>query len=588
MNLNGIVTLGMLAFVLLLSACAESEENQTTDEKETAVDSGNHEHSYPENDVMDLYLYAEDTTLEHLYDRDPESDDRVNGYIKLDPDSDERLMLDGFRFRGNSARHLPKKSFNIRFDEEQAFLFDSNRMNLNGMYRDPSMMREKLSWAMFEELGLPAPRARYFNLYINDRFEGLYVHVERVDEDLLTHHSLNPDGTLVRDRMRHLFDDPEANYDNRSTFSEDVTEMSEPALELDRIFDSRNKPNFKALYDLLEGVQGAKAGPEFAQVFDEFFDAEQFIDWFAVHYLIGDIDAFGDDYWLYNDHESPDSKWLMIPWDKNLTFGSYTREQGGITNDYFHYEYENFELWENGLIIKFLNTSQLMDRFYDRVEELMTNTFPPQYFHNRVAEYRPVIEDHVRKEPSDNAFHFHTANHFGELSHYTDRLETVTEYIELRYEFIRAGLNREERDDQAAYEASANQFESGERTYFTDDRGFVMGYVIPENVTGDPAVQLTIEENDAVYGIDRDYRFDVDGGSIEGEWAFYYRNDIGWLSKGNWYLEDEPVGRQYDLQAVVLNSGPLESSVNPYVNRLITSMTLDRETVIQLTLDREE
>jgi hypothetical protein len=153
------------------------------------------------DDIQDLYLYADDEVIQELYERDPTIDDRVEGEIRLSPDG-EALPLDGFRFRGHSARHHPKKSFNIRFSEEQELFGNDDRLNLNASYTDPSMIREKLAWDMFHEIGHVAPRSTFFNLYINDHYEGLYRHVDRVDNVLLRRNGLNPDGTLVRE---HLF-----------------------------------------------------------------------------------------------------------------------------------------------------------------------------------------------------------------------------------------------------------------------------------------------------------------------------------------------------------------------------------------------
>lgn len=577
------VIAGILMLLLISGCSAETEEQATVSE-----DSGPSHAQYPEDGIMDLYLYAEETTLNHLYSRDPDSNDRVNGYVTLGPGSEERLELEGFRFRGNSARHLPKKSFNLEFEEELAFLFGSNRMNLNGMYRDPSMMREKLSWAMFEELGMPAPRAKYFNLYINDRFEGLYVHVERVDQNLLTYHDLNPEGTLVRDRMRQL--EAEGLYDVRSIFSQRVSGMSEPAEALSSIFDSRGNPNYRALYDMIDAVQTAEPGDEFLDVFETHFDEETFLDWLAVHYLIGDIDAFGDDYWMYLDHEDPDAKWLMIPWDKNLTFGSYTRSEGGVTNDYFHYEYDSFELWDNDLLRRFFETPELEGAFNDRVTTLREDVFPREFFESKIGEYLPLIEESVLVPPSDDSFHWNVANHFGELAHYHDRLDVLMTYIDLRYAFLDERsfrLAEEESDsgDEAPYTAVKSDFTEGEKTWFTSSDGFVLGYVIPEMIEGDPEVRLSVTENPDVYGIDRDYLMELSEGSIAGKWGLFYRNDIGWLSNGNWYVTHEAVGDQYNLNAVV-DERLLETETNPYVNRAVFDFHVEGDALIQLTLDR--
>ncbi|MDD4253570.1 MAG: CotH kinase family protein, partial [Methanoculleus horonobensis] len=139
--------------------------------------------SSPDSGVQDLYLFMGWKDLVELYTRGDASDERLDGYVRLSPDGED-IELEGVRFRGTSSRELPKKSFNIRFDESQEFIFGSTDMNLKATYTDPTMMRERLSMDLFHALGQPAPRTKYFDLYINGVYEGLYIHVERVDGDL--------------------------------------------------------------------------------------------------------------------------------------------------------------------------------------------------------------------------------------------------------------------------------------------------------------------------------------------------------------------------------------------------------------------
>ncbi len=70
--------------------------------------------------------------LFELYSRSIWSDDRLPGQVRF---NQEPVVHDltGLRFRGSSSRMLPKKSFNIRFEQSQPLLFGSDRMNLNAM-----------------------------------------------------------------------------------------------------------------------------------------------------------------------------------------------------------------------------------------------------------------------------------------------------------------------------------------------------------------------------------------------------------------------------------------------------------------------
>lgn len=55
------------------------------------------------------------------------------------------------------------------------------KLNLHTMNLDKSMMRDRLAYALFREMGIAAPRAMHARVNINGHFEGLFIAVEQVD-----------------------------------------------------------------------------------------------------------------------------------------------------------------------------------------------------------------------------------------------------------------------------------------------------------------------------------------------------------------------------------------------------------------------
>lgn len=321
----------------------------------------------PPEAVATVQLQMSPEDLDTLYHREVESDDRLPGEASID--SGPPQTLDGLRFRGNTSRHLPKKSFNVRFEDDQPLLFGSARMNANAMYTDPAMMRERLMWDMFARLDQPASRTRYIDLHLNDIYEGLYLHIERVDEGLLAHAGLNPEGTLVRDDFRDArFRNARIDRDSAFGFALSTVPAGEREDLLAASFRSRGTPDWSRLADLILWVEQSEPGPGFEQGFRARFDVDNIIDWLAVHYLAGDFDSFGDDYWLYLDHDDADARWKVIPWDHDLSFGSHWRPGFSIANDYFAYERPVQSEWQNGLIERILATPALAEALGCRLQ----------------------------------------------------------------------------------------------------------------------------------------------------------------------------------------------------------------------------
>jgi hypothetical protein len=76
-----------------------------------------------------------------------------------------------------------KCSVKLGFDhvDENARFFGLRKLNFHSMNGDPSMMRDRLGYSMFRDMGVAAPRAVHARLTFNGRLEGLFAVVEQVD-----------------------------------------------------------------------------------------------------------------------------------------------------------------------------------------------------------------------------------------------------------------------------------------------------------------------------------------------------------------------------------------------------------------------
>ena len=558
--------LGLLS--LLLAACGSGSDSDTDTDKPPPSSEPN---------LPGLHLFMDEVDLALLYARDPLSNDRLPAQARFEPDGSE-VTLRGLRFRGASSRLLPKKSFNIRFEEEQPLLFGSSRMNANAMYTDAAMMREHLAWSLFQQLGHPASRTRYFDLWINDIFEGLYLHIERVDGDLLANAGLNPDGTLVRDQFRR----EQGDRDSVFGFALSAIPEDERVAFIAGSFDSRGDPDWDRLVELVLWVEQAASGAAFAQGFEERFDVEVFIDWLAVHYLIGDIDSFGDDYWLYLDHDDDSARWIVIPWDKDLSFGSHDRLDYGTANDFFSYEYPLRGGWQNQLIDLFLDTPSLRQGLKERLVKLMDEVFDLSYFAALIEATSQQISPSVARQPGADAFALHPGNHHSVPGVAHLHNATLLDFIELRHAFVKRAINPV---GGQAYVARMDLTDAtvGDTLLFTDQQGWTIGKLrllsAPE-IAG--TVRIEVSEDPTMNGIDRVWRLNSSAAQFHADLSLYYRNDTAAdaFSTANWYSGGEAaVGNQWKLQMARkfgLDFEPLaDSRVNPFSNKVSAPVNID-------------
>jgi len=135
-------------------------------------------------------------------------------YVPADFWFDGELVPDvAIRPKGNSSLQQtyrlqsPRYSFKIDFN-----LFNRARnfrglkkVNLNNGWSDPTLIRERLGYELFAQMGVPAPRSSFVDLWVNDTHLGVYTMVEQVDSTFMSRHFSNADGNLYKPEMPAAF-----------------------------------------------------------------------------------------------------------------------------------------------------------------------------------------------------------------------------------------------------------------------------------------------------------------------------------------------------------------------------------------------
>jgi len=127
----------------------------------------------------------------------------------------DTLQNIGLRLRGNTSLGAQKKSFKVSFNEFQSGrkYQGVKKLNLRGSANDPTMVREKLFYEVWEKAGMPKRRAAFAKLYINGQYRGLYTNIEEIDKEWLEDAYGNNAGNLYKCTwpadLAYLGDDPQ-------------------------------------------------------------------------------------------------------------------------------------------------------------------------------------------------------------------------------------------------------------------------------------------------------------------------------------------------------------------------------------------
>lgn len=233
-----------------------------------------------------------------------------NGFI------DETLDSIGFRLRGNTSRVSKKKSFKISFNSfiKGREFYGVDKLNLNGEHNDPSIIRSKLCFDLYKDMGYNASRANHVRVYINDKYYGLYISVEHIDDEFLSKNFSDGTGNLWKclypADLKYLGADPNI-YKNLTNEGKPVYELTTNEeigdfSKLARFIDVLNNTPLNILKDSLQ----------------LYINITEVLKYLAFNVLSGGWDSYWslmNNYYLY--YHPAEERLRLIPYDYDNTMG---------------------------------------------------------------------------------------------------------------------------------------------------------------------------------------------------------------------------------------------------------------------------
>ena len=259
----------------------------------------------PRVDIM-----IDEDTLQWIYDNPESYKDWKAQFLFTAGGIVDEIQDVGFRIRGKTSRYAAKKCFKVSFN---AFtpggkLYGIEKMNLNGDHNDPSVVRSHLTWNLFEDMQVPAPRSNHVEVYINDRYYGLYINTEHIDEEFVESRYGNNLGNLYKclypADLTYLGSNPE-NYKNNGYTLKTNTEQD----------DYSDLINFIS-------VLNTTTSDQFPAVVEPIFNVNGYLRYLAVEIFTGHWDGYSynkNNYYLFNNLNT--GKFEFIPYDTDNTYG---------------------------------------------------------------------------------------------------------------------------------------------------------------------------------------------------------------------------------------------------------------------------
>ena len=343
-----------------------------------------------------------DATAGKHFHSDKSSRPGLAGYMGVDHQygmanvtiGDDTVTEVGLRFKGNGTflvgHETGKFSFKIDFNEyrdEQEYR-GLTKVNLNSCVTDPSMLREALSYELFREAGIPAPRIAWAKVYLTvagekDReYLGLYELVEQVDKRFLKNRYGSAQGLLVKPStfgtFRYLGEDWDKYKKGYYPKTKGTEEQQQRLIALARL-----------IY--------LASDEEFANEIEAYLNVDQFLNYLAVNVLLSNLDSFlggSQNYYAYLEPES--NQVQLIPWDLDNSFGTLTLVGRPDTRRDLSIDHPQVGN-DHRPIERVLAIPKYRQAYHDRLEQLMESVFAEEKMLRQIEEagafLRPLVAE---------------------------------------------------------------------------------------------------------------------------------------------------------------------------------------------------
>jgi spore coat protein H len=342
---------------------------------------------------------------------------------------DERFPVN-VRLRGASARHFPKKSWNVDFEDLR--FQGREELNLVAEYQDSTLMVEKWAYDIMQAVGVPAPRTQYVRVFLNGTYQGVYLDIEEVDRKFLQARPLPDDRASIYraggwDGEMKLFRQPWQGGWQK------ITNKTEPDDDLQQFLERINHT----------------PEPELVRMLEEHLELDRYLRLLAAETVVSN--NYVEDarnYWV-NDRIT--GRWYMVPWDLNNGDARFwpTYSLGDEPNfdhplfvftlsdpwlqkmyDRRSQQVSGYEPTFSHLRTRIVNHPELRRRLLALVEQARDKLLDPAVAHPRIEQMHALIAPHMEDDP------------YIDQAKFANGLPYLQKFVSQRHEFVAQELAR--------------------------------------------------------------------------------------------------------------------------------------------------
>ncbi|MDG2440902.1 MAG: CotH kinase family protein, partial [Crocinitomicaceae bacterium] len=302
----------------------------------------------------------------------------------------------GVRYKGFSSysENRIKNPLNIDLDfiDNGQNHLGHKKLKLSNVIQDPSFVREALSYEVARKY-MPASRANFANVYINDTLIGLYTNVEAVDELFLENHFGTSDNAFFKGNPESL----DLNGEN-SNLSDSPGPMIDGYFPFYKL-KSDNEEDWFALQEFIDTLNNSTDN------ISEVLNVDRALWMHALNYTMINFDSYvgyAQNYYLYQDRHG---RFNPLLWDLNMSFASYRLTDASDHWDGFTIEeakyidplqhLNSFSVQPRPLIRNVISDDTKKRMYLAHIRTIVEENFDNQDYMSRCAQIQTKIDSSV-------------------------------------------------------------------------------------------------------------------------------------------------------------------------------------------------
>ncbi|MDG2396755.1 MAG: CotH kinase family protein [Flavobacteriaceae bacterium] len=443
-------------FIFLLNGCKKDEEIEEGPDKESSI-----------IDPNSMAIANVDTKNLTIVD-----EPKIPANLQIT--EEDSILFDGpigIEIRGSSSQMFPKKSYGFEtwdedgkdinvsladFPEEEDWIFYAP-------YSDKSLIRNVIIFELSNEIGQYATKTKFLELYLNNKYSGLYVLMEKIKRDKnRVNISKNKDDDLTGGYILKIDKSTgdgssSADYNNQNSFSSKYNSLGTTNLNNGAIThflyeypdsDDINENQKNYIINYISQFEDTLISSEFndpEKGYSKFIDIDSFIDFFLLNEISKNIDGYRLSTFM---HKNKGEKLKMGPiWDFNLGFGN-ANYCNGDSYEGWAYQFNNQcpgDLWQVPFWWKrFMEDHNWKNLLKTRWTSLRNDQFSNDHVLNKISNHVKFINEN--NSSSDN---FTTWDILGKYiwpnayngSSYSDEIAYLNSWIKNRLNWMDSKIN---------------------------------------------------------------------------------------------------------------------------------------------------